>query len=67
MEGELKKERNGTYENFQLLSRKQRVGEFHAVLSGFYNLGLQIKNSDNSTTPKIDHPISKKNKLKPIS
>ena len=38
MEGEFKKERNETYEVFQLLSRKQRIGEsleqFHSVLSG---------------------------------
>ena len=38
MEGEFKKERNETYEVFQLLSRKQRIEEsleqFHAVFSG---------------------------------
>ena len=38
MEGEFKKERNETYEVFQLLSRKHRFGEsleqFHVVLSG---------------------------------
>ena len=38
MEGEFKKKRNETYEVFQLLSRKQRIGEsleqFHSVLSG---------------------------------
>ena len=38
MEGEFKKERNETYEVFQLLLRKQRIGEsleqFHFVLSG---------------------------------
>ena len=38
MEGEFKKERNETYEVFQYLSRKQRIGEsleqFHSVLSG---------------------------------
>ena len=38
MEGEFKKERNETYEKFQMLSRKRRIGEsleqFHAVLSG---------------------------------
>ena len=38
MEGEFEKERNETYEVFQLLSRKQRIEEsleqLHAVLSG---------------------------------
>ena len=38
MEGEVKKERNETYEVFQLLSKEQRIGEsleqFRAVLSG---------------------------------
>ena len=38
IEGEFKKERNETYEMFQLLSRKQRIRQsleqFHAVLSG---------------------------------
>ena len=38
MEVEFLKERNETYEVFQLLSRKQRIGQsleqFHAVLSG---------------------------------
>ena len=38
MEGQFRKERNETYEVFQLLSRKQRIGksleQLHAVLSG---------------------------------
>ena len=38
MDGDFKKERNKNYEVFQLLSRKQRIGEsleqFHAVPSG---------------------------------
>ena len=38
MEGEFKKGRNETYEVFQLLSRKQHIGEsleqFHSILSG---------------------------------
>ena len=41
MDGELKKENNETFEVFQLLSRKQRIGEsleqFHSVLSGLAN------------------------------
>ena len=38
LETEFKKERNETYETFQLLARKQQIGEsleqFHSVLSG---------------------------------
>ena len=38
IEKELKKEQNETYETFQLLARKQQIGEslkqFHSVLSG---------------------------------
>ena len=38
IEAEFKKERNETYETFQLLARKQQIGEsleqFHSVLSG---------------------------------
>ena len=38
IETEFKKERNETYETFQLLARKQQIGEsleqFHSVLSG---------------------------------
>ena len=38
IETEFKKERNETYETFQLLARKQKIGEsleqFHSVLSG---------------------------------
>ena len=42
MEGEFKKERNETYDVFQLLSRKQQIGEsmeqFYAVLSGLWQV-----------------------------
>ena len=38
MEGEFKKKKNETYEVFQLMSRKQHIGEsleqFHSILSG---------------------------------
>ena len=43
IEKEIKKERNETYETFQLLARKQHIGEsleqFHSVLSGLDTRG----------------------------
>ena len=56
MEGEFKKERNETNGVFQLMSRKQRIGEsleqFHAVLSGLvYRIAFSYERGTN--IPKL--------------